>query len=157
MWICHFVLVIPQRYINYTLVHISKLLLTFSMNVLFRRNFKTAIFSRFFVHFSRCTRSWKCFFNEHTFYRRKIENCLNHINLVFVFRQYLKFATFSRSTFCSRGELLHFLNKRSWFSGSAKWIQMFLLETCSESLLLYKEDEKSFLVIKPKVNIELQQ
>ena len=40
-WICSFAPVFSQRYIKYTLVH------NFSMSVLIRRSFKTAIFSRF--------------------------------------------------------------------------------------------------------------
>ena len=40
-------IVISQRYIKYTLVHSSKLLVYFFMSVLFRCSFKNAIFSRF--------------------------------------------------------------------------------------------------------------
>ena len=71
--------------------------------------------------------------------------------------KYLKFATFSHSAFCSGEELLHFSNKRDWFGGSAESIKIFLLETFSNPFLLYKEDEKSFLVQNPKEKIELQQ
>ena len=45
--ICYFAPVISQRYIQYTLVYSSELLAYFSMSVLFRRSFKTAILSRF--------------------------------------------------------------------------------------------------------------
>ena len=47
LWICYFAPVIPQRYIKYTLAHSSKRLAYLFIFVLFRRSFKTAMFSRF--------------------------------------------------------------------------------------------------------------
>ena len=48
-WICYFALIFSQRYIKYTLVHSSKLLAYLFYVFLFRRSFKTSMFSRFLL------------------------------------------------------------------------------------------------------------
>ena len=47
LWIRYFAPVISQRYVKYILVHSSKHLCYLFMSILFRRSFKTSIFSRF--------------------------------------------------------------------------------------------------------------
>ena len=72
--------------------------------------------------------------------------------------KYQESTTFSGSTFCSGKVLLNWLNKRERLGGGVKWIEIFFLETFSDTFPLYnKVDKKSFLVKNPKGKIELQQ
>ena len=112
----------------------------------------TAIISNdLFVHFSRYSRSSKFLFNEHAFIWKKdrefflscsFSACISSI------LKYLEFTTFYGSTVCSGEVLLNLLDKRARLRGSVNWIKLFLLETFSDTLLLYNEIEKNYLLLK---------
>ena len=89
-----------------------------------------------FVHFSRYSRSWKFLFNKHAFIWKKDINLFllcNFSDCISLISKYLEFRIFSASTSCSGEEILNWLNKRARLGGGVKWIELFLLETFSDS------------------------